>query len=163
MLVQRLPLIAGAGAVCFVLGTLFGAVCAVTIARGVIRRRGKSMCKRKPTISAPVQVEAEPTYTELTLSPANGECNRRDNYYIELGVPANTQPLCGSTPNDSITASSCSRAASCAEASCRTVSAVTCETELLSLPPRQSQPRSECSSCIEVDLDELERAVLQQD
>lgn len=157
MLLQRLPLIAGAGALCFVLGTLFGAVCAVTIARGVTRRR-RNKCMKKPSISPPVLVEPEPTYTELTLPPANTEGERRDNDYIELGVSTDphTQPLSCSTPNEN---TSCSGAAACAEATCET--AAMCE--LLPLPPRLSQQRSECSSCIEVDLDELERAVSQQD
>lgn len=66
------------------------------------------------------------------------------------------QPFSCSTPNEN---TSCSGAAACAEATCET--AAMCE--LLPLPPRLSQQRSECSSCIEVDLDELERAVSQQD
>ena len=228
---QRVPLMAAAAGVCFVVGCVFGTMCAVTISRGTSRCRRKRKHKRRRRsdiqISSPVQPEPEPNYAELTpvrTTPASssasrtlsdnssgaptsrntnstgiavnnntrsaannirittndnnttsaassnttsgvndsttsgpslsGQEERRENEYTELGMPA--------TPQFQRPSRASARAASSSRASSRDSGAAYCE-DLSGppLPPR-GDLQEQCHTCIEVDLDELERAVLQQ-
>ena len=156
-LVQRVPLLAAAGGVCFILGTVFGCVCSMTVARGAKRCRHKPK-QRRICISPPLEVE-HLTYTELTpAANTSGVRERRDNVYMEIGFP---QSLVSSTPNGSRVSSACSGATSCSQTVVGSDPVPVSNSEVLPLPARDS-PQC-CDTCIEVDLDELERVVLQQD
>ena len=180
---------AGAAGVFLVVGCVFGVLCAVTISRGNCRRRHKHRRRRRRReeiqISLPIQSEADPNYAELTPlrttsdsstasssssssdhsssgesttlpasssasvpSSSSGQEERRENEYTELGMPDAPQ-----FPRPALaTARAVSGAVSRASASRYEDSSVP------PLPPRGDQ----CHTCIEVDLDELERAVLEQ-
>ena len=167
MLVQRIPLIGAAAGICFILGGMFGAMCAVTIARGTKQCKKQ---KRKRRIARAVRVQPDPTYTELTATNSSGV--RRSNEYIELDTVESGQPQ-SSSPNEvaQYTADpSCNGVTmmtSCGETVCMPTDGVPVSCGDVSpgitpppLPDRQPTPQC---SCIEVDLDELERAIVQQD
>ena len=231
VLVQRIPLIATVSSVCFVLGCVFGTLCAVTIGRGRKRNRKhkSSSSVRRIEISYPLRSETEPTYSELTppssstssssssrseqsrtsgsdsgaepgrvfipagerdfvaerlsLRCSRSESRRRYNDYSELGLPGTPQRF-SSAPNANSrsTSSNGGAPATCEmELSCRDMELLqscSCSNalsppELPPLPVRSSQQNHHllqtvedspsCSTCIEVDLDELERVVLEQD
>lgn len=203
-LVQRVPLMAAAAGVCFVVGCVFGTLCAVTISRGTsrCRRRHKRRRRRRSEIqiSPPIQSVADPNYAELTpvrvtsasssvsstshsssgissMAPTPSNTNsssgattssgssglslsvpeaRMENDYTELGMPDTPQfPRSSPASARVVTSTGASYSGAVYRESSLSVPP---------LPPRggaQEEPSS-CQTCIEVDLDELERAVLQQ-
>ena len=204
-LVQRVPLMAGAAGVCFVVGCVFGTLCAVTIGRGTSRRRThKHRTRRRRRedvyITPPVQSQSDPNYAELspvrvttvasssTASSASstssagstgssnsasnsssdasttnmnssvggdqasgGSDGRRENDYTELGMPDIPQ---FHRPNGTTNSVGLREIATNVGDPCRDSSSGP------PLPPR-GQPTN-CETCIDMDLDELERVVLQQ-
>ena len=201
-LVQRVPLMAAAAGVCFVVGCLFGTLCTVTISRGTSRCRHRHKRRRRRRseiqISPPIQSVADPNYAELTpvrvtsasssvsstshsssgissMAPTPNITNnsssgattssgpslsvpeaRIENDYTELGMPDTPQfPRSSPAGARAVTSTGASYSGAVYRESSLSVPP---------LPPRggaQEEPSS-CQTCIEVDLDELERAVLQQ-
>ena len=192
---QRLPLLAVAAGICFILGIVFGAVCAVTVARGVQQRKRH---KRRRRIA--MQVRPDPDTTELTaqtntsattstnitsstnitpsinsssISSIRGSCSntgdsgtgngRSSNDYMELGVTGSAPPR-SSTPSEP--AAECGR--DCGGAAILQTSAALHEDGSLQSSRKTCAGHSESGaavecSCIDIDLDELERAISQQD
>lgn len=166
VLVQRLPLMGVAAGVCFILGVLFGAICALTISRGTRQCSKKKHRRKTPTA---VQVQPDPTYTELTVTVADSSNNgrvRQSNDYMELNItePRSSTPI----PPDQTTAHSDTNGVGLM-ATCNQRVCMPCDgpnDEFLSpcgLLPEDTQHTPQQGSCIEVDLDELERAVMQQE
>ena len=191
-LVQRVPLMAGAAGVCFVVGCVFGTLCAVTICRGTSRhRRHKNKRVRSRddvVISPPLQRRFDPNYAELSTvrtntsvssstatntssessaasnsSPLNSGSvceGRRENDYTELGMPDTPQ-----FPSSRLATSRTGVSNRLGQRDSAAGVGDPCSDCSLAppLPPRGGQEQaSECQTCIDVDLDELERVVLQQ-
>lgn len=164
VLVQRLPLMGVAAGVCFILGVLFGAVCALTIARGTRQCSRRKHRRKAPTA---VQVQPDPTYTELTVADStNNSRVRQSNDYMELNI---TEPR-SSTPNppDQTRAHSDTNGVGlmspCSQRVCMPCDGTNEDTlSPCGLLPHDTQHTPQQGSCIEVDLDELERAVMQQE
>ena len=166
-LVQRVPLLAAAAGVCFILGGLFGAVCSVTIARGV--KRCHKHKQRRRLLPIPAENISDPTYTELAPAASSTDSGvRRDNEYMELGSTEIPQAQGNDTPQSEC-CNGVTMTSSCMETVCTTSDEAPNSSDdaysvrvILPPTPPDSQQSLQCS-CIEVDLDELERAVLQQD
>lgn len=137
-----------------------------------------------PNSNRAVQISSERRAERTRVSGSDRDyiaerlrCNRsrrRDNYYAELGMPGTPQEFNSTinTPDDN-TSTNCGTTLE-TELTCIDIDALQaqCCTTPPPLPARPNQhhppllltqdtPR--CSSCIEVDLDELERAILEQD
>ena len=159
-LVQRLPLLAAAAGICFIFGSMFGAACAMTIGRGVKRHRNHK--QRRRLVPTPAENESNPTYTELPPAPSSSDSSvRRDNDYMELGNAGSSQAQSSGTPPteccNGVTVTS-----SCMETLCTASDGTPNSAEIILPPtPPDSQQALLCS-CIEEDLDALERVVQQQ-